>query len=116
MDLISRTEIDHYIKSLGFTPKSLSGPERQKTSKRTFDSMYVLHDPHDYFRAAMGTELEHGRIGGSLTDVTGDNLMATARIVAAHLKGVEFDKPKRKWIFFPAYYDWLWWMEDEGPK
>ena len=40
--------------------------------------------PFEDFKRGLITELEHGRIN-SLTDVTGDNLVKTAKIALAHL-------------------------------
>lgn len=73
-----------------------------------FKTFITVSDPIEYFRKAMETELEHGTVG-PLTDVTGDDPLKTAKIAAAHLKGVEYGKKEFK--EFPDYYDWLWYME-----
>ena len=67
-------------------------------------------DPVRYFRRAMRTELEHGRVNRR-TDVTHDGALKTAQIVAAHLLGVEHGRPRAKWVPFKTYYDHLWAME-----
>jgi hypothetical protein len=77
--------------------------------------MDSIPDGVEYFRKALQTELEHGRVN-PVTNVTDDDLSLTAQIVTAHLLGVEHDEDPSKWKFFPSYYDALWYMEKAIPK
>lgn len=97
------------------TPQMLSGQYRQDNSKIYFETMKTISDGVEYFRKALGTELEHGKIN-ELTNVTDDDAVSTAQIVVAHLFGVEHDESPSNWKFFPGYYDALWWMEKSVPK
>jgi hypothetical protein len=74
----------------------------------TFDT---LPGGIEYFGNALAIEAEHGRAGINLqTNLTNDDPLATAMIVAAHLKGVEFDEPP-PFKPFSTYYDFLIWIE-----
>lgn len=97
---------------------ALTGPARRASSSRSLPTMRgPLADPVAYFAKALRTELEHGSAGAAVgTDVTRDNPVATARIVAAHLFGVEAGEGPQEWKAFPAYYDFLWWIERTGPR
>lgn len=112
---ISRKKAASLMKALHILPSSHTGVRRAKSTKRVFETFETLADPYDYFIKAFNMELEHGR-ANSATDVTGDKAIETAKIVAAHLRGVEADEPRRKWKRFPAYYDWLIWIENNGRK
>ena len=90
----------------------ITGHNRLNYNGRTviFDTFSTLSDPIDYFAEAMNTELEHGKAGNDvLTNITDDDALATAKIVTAHILGVE--RSSDSTIHFPDYYDWLWWME-----
>lgn len=94
--------------------ESISGHKRSTYPARVlddFDTFDTLFDPVDYFGAAMKIELEHGSAGGNGTNVTRDDALATAKIVAAHLSGVEYGKTREQYLPFPLYYDWLIWVE-----
>ena len=107
------TVIDMMI-ATGVEPAGLTGFNRRHYKGRTldFDTFDSHADPVKYFAEAMKTELEHGTAGtASGTNVTGDDALATAKIAAAHLKGVEYGKDPSEFKPFPDYYDWLWWME-----
>lgn len=91
----------------------LTGYNRMNYKGRTllFDTFHTLSDPVDYFAEAMNIELEHGTSGDvEGTNVTDDDPLSTARIAAAHIKGVERGG-RRPYVPFPDYYDWLIWME-----
>jgi hypothetical protein len=103
------------MKLFKINPDMLSGKYRQDHSKIYFDTMDTIVDGVEYFRKALGTELEHGQIN-PITNVTEDDEVSTAQIVVAHLSGVEADKPQSTWKFFPGYYDALWWMETAVPN
>jgi hypothetical protein len=77
--------------------------------------MRSVSDPYAYFIKAFQTELEHGRVNPQ-TNVTSDDKNKTAKIVAAHLLGVESDENPSAWRPFPAYYDFLWDLEKNGRK
>jgi hypothetical protein len=104
------------MKKLGINHKALSGPNRIKTSKRFIETMKTRSDPYKYFAKAFQTELEHGSAGGELTNVTNDDILKTSKIVAVHLRGVEFGKKRSEWKEFPGYYDYLWDLEESGPR
>ena len=98
---------------LGIDKSDLSGPARSAGYFLDFDTFRTLEDGEEYFARAMQVELEHGRAAGTVgADVTRDDPVLTAQIVKAHLWGVEAGKPSssRK-PTFPAYYDFLLWME-----
>ena len=101
------------MRKLGISSIPLRGKNRARSSKKRFETFKTLADPYDYFEKAMMIELEHGRIGGDSTNVTDDSPIETAKIVAAHLTGVEYGEPEDKWTPFPAYYDWLIYMEKQ---
>lgn len=65
-------------------------------------------DPYQYFWKAVMTEQEHGRAG----EVIGTNVIKTnddaAKIVIAHLMGVESGKAPEEWVVCPNYYNMLW--------
>ncbi len=99
------------MRYVGIRPSMITGARRMRTSSRPLPSMVnELADPYEYFAKALRTELEHGSLNRG-TDVTRDDPRATARIVAAHLFGVEHDERPLNWRFFPSYYDHLWHME-----
>jgi hypothetical protein len=113
---MSRFEARALMRRFDLRPRALSGEARAARSRRFFETMETLEDPIKYFIAAMKTELEHGSVGRKRrdTDVTGDRTLDTARIVAAHLHGVEHGEAPSKWRDFPSYYDWLWDSEKNG--
>ena len=113
MDKRQQSRMESAMKALGVRKTWLRGPNRRITSTKRFDTMTTLSDPVDYFAKAYETELEHGSVNHS-TDVTHDDFMKTCKIVAAHIRGVENGKVSRKWRRFPSYYDWLWYMEENG--
>jgi hypothetical protein len=100
---------------VGIKPSMLTGARRARMSRRRLRTMTELSDPYQYFAKALRTELEHGSVNQA-TDVTHDDPRATARIVAAHIFGVEHGERPLNWRFFPAYYDYLWNMEKTGPR
>ena len=111
---------DDYIldmmRRFGLHGSKLSGAQRARSSSRNMPTMSGrLADPIEYFRRAMSIEMEDGSANPA-TNVTRDGLSSTSKIVAAHILGVEHGKPKKDWVYFPAYYDWLIWMEHEGPR
>lgn len=110
---LSRVAALTLMKRLGLQPSALSGPSRKRHSRHHLETMDSLADPVNYFIRALRTELEHGSINGT-TNVTDDDLGATAKIVAAHLFGVEHGERPTKWKWFPGYYDHLWYMEQNG--
>ena len=59
-----------------------------KHLKKVYDHFEI--DPKDIpyrvMRAGLKVELEHGTIGGPMTNITDDNIIMTAQIVLAHLK------------------------------
>jgi hypothetical protein len=103
------------LHKFGLNPELISGKNRARESSVFLSSMKKYADPYEYFDRAMITELEHGRINED-TNVTDDDTEATAKIVMAHLAGVEADEPKRAWKPFFSYYDHLWQMEKHGRK
>ena len=116
MRRVSRRRLMSLRRSVGLDATSLVGSNRIGTSTRRFASMCgPLSDPIEYFRKCMSIELEHGT-ANPRTDVTHDNLHKTAKIVAAHILGVEHGEDPRNWTFFPSYYDWLMHMEKKGPR
>lgn len=58
----------------------------------------------DEFHYGLNVELEHGKLFGSITNITNDNLDLTTKIVIAHLKE------------FPDYYKRLLKMEMMADK
>lgn len=111
------------MRRFGISPRLLHGKNRSRHSIRHLDTMDTLADPYAYFAKAMNTELEHGTAGSRATvgfpfehgtDVTQDDELKTAKIVAAHLRGVEHGKRPNNWKFSPAYYDWLWYTEEHA--
>ena len=103
------------MRQLRINDDMLTGPHRMSYKGRTLvlDTFNTLADPVEYFAEAMNTELEHGTVGAAVdTDVTRDEPLATARIVTAHLLGVESDSILLLDDGFPDYYDWLWWVEE----
>ena len=97
----------------GVVAADITGYNRTNYPGRTliFETFATLSDPVEYFAAAMNTELEHGTAGDvEGTNVTDDDPTNTARIAAAHIRGVE-KVGKRPYKPFPDYYDWLFWME-----
>lgn len=70
-------------------------------------------DPFAYFAKAVVTEREHGIAGASLgTDVVGISDEMAAKIVLAHLFGVEYGKDPRDFKRCPNYYHYLWKFEE----
>jgi hypothetical protein len=113
MSATDRRTARRLMRKMGVEGTWLRGPVRARSSSQRFPSMKSLSNPADYFARAMETELEHGGINPR-TDVTHDGRLCTAKIVAAHLFGVEANEAPDHWRAFPAYYDWLWFMEDHG--
>lgn len=104
------------MQKIRLSPASLRGPARRAASHHAMPTMRGrLADPVAYFSKALRTELEHGRAGGQRTNVTNNTLSKTAKIALAHLRGVEYGEESSAWVQFPAYYDYLWWMEKSGP-
>ena len=68
------------------------------------EKKYKIDLPDSVFRYAVNVELEHGTRFGKETNVTGNNLDITIRIVKAHL------------LEFPDYYQRLKKMEKEAEK
>ena len=112
---LSRTRALTLMKKMGIRPVLLSGDSRRRHSNAPLRTMETLNDPVDYFIKALNTELEHGAVNSG-TNVTGDDLEATVKIVAAHLFGVEHGERPLKWKWFGGYYDYLWDMEKKGPR
>jgi len=114
------------MRRFGIKPRLLYGENRARHSIKFLDTMESLSDPYAYFAKAMRTELEHGSVGRVSiravrsvdfledTDVTHDDEYKTAKIVVAHLRGVEHGKRPANWKFSPAYYDWLWYTEENA--
>lgn len=102
------------MRNVNIRPDTLYGPHRSKHTTKMFATMRTIANPYEYFRKALKTELEHGSVNAD-TDVTGDNLYLTAKIVAAHLLGVEHGARPLHWRKFPAYYDALWHSEKHLP-
>lgn len=103
---LTRTQLLTLMRSVGLHRGMLSGDYRKYHSNVYYKTMDSLSDPVDYFRKALLIELEHGKLNSS-TNVTNDSLRATAKIVAAHLFGVEYDERPTKWKFRSFYYDVL---------
>ena len=115
MDYNDKT-MKHLIESVGLSNNILTGRYRRLTSSKNFPTMHGrLSNPIEYFRRCMTIEMEHGAINPN-TDVTHDNPTKIAKIVAAHILGVEYGKTSDKWKLFPSYYDWLIHMEHHGNK
>ena len=112
---LTKKKISSLLTEYGVQARDLEGRNRARKSHHILNTMMMVPDPYDYFKKAFKTELEHGIVGG-LTNVTDDDIDNTAKIVFAHLKGVEYGKSSKKWKFFPAYYDYLWAVEENGPK
>lgn len=69
-------------------------------------------DPFVYFMKAVRTEREHGSAGIVIgTDIIGKSDKKAAKIVIAHLAGVESDEDQSQWVPFPRYYIELWRIE-----
>lgn len=114
--LADRAKVARVMKKVRLNPACLAGPRRRATSRHALPTMRgKLSDPIAYFAKALRTELEHGRAGGPATNVTNNTLHKTAKIALAHLRGVEYGEAEGVWARFPAYYDYLWWMEKHGP-
>jgi len=111
--MFDRETVVWVMSRLGINGESISGHKRSTYPARVldFETFNTLFDPVDYFAKAMAIELEHGSAGGERTNVTRDDTLATAKIVAAHLSGVEHGKTPDQYIPFPLYYDWLIWVE-----
>jgi hypothetical protein len=109
----SREAVEGIMKRVDVTPQFLSRKTRVGCPAKvmdfpTFDS---IPDGVAYFAEAINTELEHGTAGETeLTNITDDALLSTAKIAAAHVKGVEYGRSP-PFLPFPTYYDFLWWME-----
>jgi hypothetical protein len=102
------------LKELDINPSDYWGWKRKKRSRHVLETMDSLNDPMMYLKKAFITELEHGRVGSKYgTNVTNDDVIATWKIVKAHLMGVEYDEDERDWKRFISYYDYLWWMEKQ---
>lgn len=115
MKAISRTQALRLMKGVGLTPSLVSGESRARHSTRFFATMRTLADPVDYFRKALSIELEHGAVNSS-TDVTHNDLKQTAKIVAAHIFGVEHGERPGSWRFYPHYYDALTALEKRASR
>ena len=63
-------------------------PTRLQQGRRQYTGYDKSLSGAAYFAMAMNTELEHGK-ASSFTNVTDDSAMETAKIVVAHLYGVE---------------------------
>lgn len=111
----SKETILQLILDMHLSPVELNGEERRTKSNFYFKTFETVKDPVQYFTKALKTEMEHGK-AYPLTNVTDNDIKATAQIVAAHILGVEADESPNEWTFFPAYYDALWWMESSVPK
>ena len=110
----SRAKVVAAMGRLRIDPGSITGDGRKNSRGRTlvFDTFDTLSDPVAYFAEACSTELEHGTAGLAVnTNVTDDSVLNTARIAAAHLRGVERGKSPELFVPYVDYYDWLWWME-----
>lgn len=103
---ISKSQLLRLMKGVGLSRSILSGETRARHSTRFYATMRTLADPVEYFRKALSIELEHGSVNPG-TDVTHNDLKLTARIVAAHIFGVEHDQRPGNWRFYPHYYDGL---------
>jgi len=112
---LSRTKALSLMKRMGLQPSTISGQARKNHSRRHLKTMDTISDPAEYFVRALITELEHGKVN-KYTNITNDDLDATAKIVTAHLNGVEYKERPMGWKWFPAYFDYLWDMEKNGPK
>lgn len=108
--IFPRSVVEDCIKKLNVPVNKLTGDYRSHYPASTvhFTTFETVSDPVQYFERAMETELEHGK-AGKTTDVTNDDPLATAKIAAAHILGVEHGQ--RDFILFVDYYDWLWFME-----
>jgi hypothetical protein len=115
MDNAPRSLLIRLMADMGLKRATLSGDNRARHSTRKLQTMQTLFDPVEYFRKAMSIELEHGGVN-RLTDVTHDDLRQTAKIVAAHIFGVEHGERPGNWRFFPSYYDELIRMETRAPR
>lgn len=104
---VSREKVVAAMGKLRIDAGAISGEARMNNRGRTliFDTFSTLSDPVAYFAEACCTEMEHGTAGMSVgTNVTGDSVLDTARIVAAHLRGVERGKSPERFIPFVGYY------------
>lgn len=111
---LSRAKALVLIKRMGLHPSTLTGSARKRHSRFHLKTMDTIPDPVDYFKKALAIELEHGT-ANMRTNVTDDDLDATAKIVTAHLYGVEHGERPLKWKWFPAYYDSLIYSEKHMP-
>ena len=105
-----RATVCKMMRRMSLVPSWLEGENRARHSSIRFETMDTLRSPVDYFSKAMEIELEHGSINPD-TNVTKDTALSTAKIVKAHLMGVEADEQRSNWRPFPAYYDSLIFME-----
>jgi hypothetical protein len=109
---------------LGFSgarKDALSGKNRRHhfSTVMDFDTFDSYADPVAYFGKAMHIELEHGKAASDVNaNVTSDDALATAKIVKAHLCGVEFEDymSGEKYVPFSTYYDGLMWLEELHKK
>ena len=110
MERATRSTLVRLMRGVGLSRTLLEGKNRARHSTRVLPTMRTLSDPVEYFRKAMNIELEHGAVNRS-TDVTHDDPHQTAKIVAAHIFGVEHGERPGTWRFFPGYYDFLMGIE-----
>lgn len=105
-----RQTVEEVMKAVDIDAETISGAARAAYPARVMDyeTFSTMSDGVEYFAHAMMIELEH-------KDLTEGIPLATAMIVAAHLKGVEFEG-KEPYIPFITYYDALIWMEGTHEK
>jgi hypothetical protein len=103
---LSRGDAARLLGRFGIDPALLTGAARRRSYKHSLPTMSSTPDPFKYFEMAMRVELEHGVLN-PLTNVTNNEMLATAKIAAAHLLGVEHGQTPREWKMNSAYYDVL---------
>jgi hypothetical protein len=103
---LSNRQATDLLEYFGIDPLTLTGQARLRAHGTILPTMVSESDPLRYFELAMRTELEHGSVN-PLTNVTNDDMFATAQIAAAHLLGIEFDDKLQPPKPSPAYYDVL---------
>lgn len=117
--ILSDEDFEALLADMMFDYDMFTGEHRERTSTKRLDTMKTIDGPVEYLKRAYMTELEHGMAGADSeyeTNVTNDDVYKTLQIVKAHLMGVEHGKSPKEWIDFPAYYDFLWDMEEHGRK
>jgi hypothetical protein len=103
---LSKPDAVRLLKRFKIKSSWLTGTARRRSHGRKLPTMNSISDPFKYFEMAMRIELEHGSLN-PLTDVTKDGMLATAKIAAAHLLGVEHGQKPEEWKLNNAYYDVL---------